>query len=187
MTGAFRDELEAARSRADVLREENDELREELEELRRKQPAPQETSPTRLRLDTELAKLTESTLERLEHLNEEVDAHGHDRRKLTESTLERLEHLDEEVAPRDETGATAEEPAPLLHLHPPRPHGKTPAAAEPITVAPAPMKPDALPHSAEVTAELAALRDFRRRAVRWIGAAFLAGIALGAGLVGVLR
>lgn len=76
MAGAFRDDLEAARSRVDALREENDDLREELEHLRERpvrgsaaaatKPAPPD--------DPELARLAERTLERLSHLSEEAEA-----------------------------------------------------------------------------------------------------------------
>jgi hypothetical protein len=69
MAGAFRDDLEAARSRVDALREENEELRDELDLLRHQRPADAPPAP-----DGELVQLAERTLSRLEDLNEEVDA-----------------------------------------------------------------------------------------------------------------
>jgi hypothetical protein len=66
--GAFRDDLEAARSRADALREENEELREQVARLRAQAPA--EAQPALIRApDSE----TRRTLERLAEMIEEAD------------------------------------------------------------------------------------------------------------------
>jgi hypothetical protein len=163
MVGAFRDELEAARSRADALREQNEELREEIEELRGRQ---EKTAPaSRPAPDPELSRLAERTLERLDSFNAELDAR------------------------EDDAGPDVADPPPAhASPHPPRPHGaKHGDAVVVLAREPEPLELSSPRPSAEVAVELAALRAFRGRAGRWIGVAFLAGLAVGATLAGVLR
>jgi hypothetical protein len=75
MPGAFRDDLEAARSRAEALDEENEALREELIRLRGSTGVKivVEGAPERAE-DPELARLAERTLEELDKLNDQADA-----------------------------------------------------------------------------------------------------------------
>jgi hypothetical protein len=75
MSSAFRDDLEAARSRAEALAEQNEELRAEVERLRAHEAKHEElhTDTHAVANDPELVKLAESTLEKLEHLVEEAD------------------------------------------------------------------------------------------------------------------
>ncbi|APR78148.1 Hypothetical protein A7982_03495 [Minicystis rosea] len=69
MSGVFRDELEAARMRAEALQETNDELRSELERLRGQAPAGATATAAKERgADPELSRLSESTLDMLDRL-----------------------------------------------------------------------------------------------------------------------
>jgi len=82
MAGAFRDDLEAARSRAEALDELNQELREELARLRRLPSAKREA-------ERAPDSMTARTLERLARMTEEI-----------------------ELAPREETTAAVDPESP---------------------------------------------------------------------------
>jgi hypothetical protein len=159
MPGAFRDELEAARARAEALHEQNEGLREEVERLRRAVKPEADPAPAAPGEDPELARLAERTLERLEHLAEEADAAPPNR------TSDPPPRADE-----------AERPS----VHPPRP-GELPVNPAVRMLAPSPRREDLRETAND---ELARLRRSMRRG---IAIAFVAGVAIGAALVTVMR
>jgi hypothetical protein len=183
MASAFRDELEAARSRADALREQNEELREELDRFRRAtvKSSAQATPEPGPAEDPELAKLAERTLEQLEHLNGEVDASPQRPRPAND---------DADASPQAEQRQQPRPPP-----HPPRPTEAEHAGAERVRLQPARdegftrelAEPDRPLMSTAIEAELKDLRRLRKRESDWITAVFLVGIVVGIALDSLLR
>lgn len=160
MSAAFRDDLEAARSRAEALDEENEVLREEVARLRlssARHPGEGELLPDR-GPDPELARLAESTLEKLDHLNEDADA----------------------------SLPVVEEEAPPLRLprHPSPERADIPAAIE---GKPAPALLEPSKEIMAMRAEVELTQQRLGRAQRWLAKAFVAGVVLGAIIDHLLR
>lgn len=173
MPGAFRDDLEAARSRAEALSEENEELREEVIRLRRGGGAtPTVTDTEEGKPDPaeneELARLAEQTLEELDRINDHADA-----------SLP--------VGPVDPaTAAEADPPAPQPEV---RRHAAPPARrderVDPVVLEPA-RAGRALVAPEVDSAELVELRAYRERERGRMVQVFVAGLAVGAALAAVL-
>ncbi|MFT3771897.1 MAG: hypothetical protein QM820_41340 [Minicystis sp.] len=187
MAGAFRDELEAARSRAEGLREENEELREEVARLRKheaeKAAGAQEPAADRNE-DPELARLAEQTLERLEHLTEDE---GGAPLPAPAETMDAVSGADLVQHPASE-------------VHPPRPREGSGAAKAPTWPARSDDETEQDPalareHAArtmqmqrEALAELRGdMRVLKRRLAGYVAVTFFAGVSVGIAIGLVLR
>jgi hypothetical protein len=168
MASAFRDELEAARARAEVLREQNDELRDEVERLRQRSTNSSASTATKPgpSQNPELEKLAENTLQRLEHLSEEADGGN---------PVAQLDSVREPPHPPRAARVELVVPTEAATLVRPNVEAATPAVAEEVV------------ELRQLRAELVKLRQLRARVPTWITVGFLLGALVGIALDHALR